>query len=478
MKPRALFFLVLAAAVAFASLPTTTSASAGGRAGGPSTNGTAIACRRDTAADLRWVSWIHRVHSGVDPTLPEAAQWLGQLADGQPYRDVARSVARAAAPTSATIAGLYRSYLHREPGGSEVDGWTASLRAHGSATVVAELLASDEMFHRAGGTDAGWLDHVYELVLGRSPDAGGRAYWLGRLTGGEGRERVAAALWATPQSLWRRVDASYRKVLGRPGDPGGITHWSTVAAAEGDAALDAALASTQAGWDRAQATYGAPASVMPAPCRPVPRWVPPVGAVVRTLPRMDGHGPLLATLTFDDGPHPTWTPKILEILDRYDIPATFFVVGNWAQRHPDLVRRTLAEGHHLAVHTVSHPNLLTLGAAGQRREIAGSLDIVNGIVGAGHVKCFRPPYGNHDATTDQIAADLGLATIMWSRDGRDWASPGVDHIVQANLDTRYDDGRAVLLLHDGGVERSQTVAALPRLIDSLKARGYEFVQIC
>lgn len=475
MKSKALFVLALTAATVLAALPATSSTvTATGRA----TDGRATACNRDIDSDLRWVSWVHRVHSGTDPSLPEAARWLAQIADGRPYRAVARSIASAPAPASTAVVRLYSTFLLPEPNPSEIDGWTPTLQTHGSAAVVVALLGSDETFSRAGGTDTDWLGHVYQLTLGRAPDAGGRSYWLGRLSGGEGREHVAAALWDSPQSVKRRVDAAYRKILGRAGDPGGIAHWSTVAAGEGDEALDAALVSTQAGWDRAQATYGAATTPMPAPCQAVARWMPPAGAIVRTLPDLPGRGPLLATLTFDDGPHPTWTPQILEVLDRYDIPATFFVVGNQARRHPDLLHRALAEGHHLAVHTVTHPNLLTLGAAGQRREIAGSLDIVDGIVGPGHVKCFRPPYGNRNVTTDQIASELGLATVMWSRDGRDWASPGVDHIVNANLDTRYDGGKAVLLLHDGGLERSQTVAALPRLIETLKARGYQFVQIC
>ena len=154
------------------------------------------------------------------------------------------------------------------------------------------------------------------------------------------------------------------------------------------------------------------------------------------------------------------------------------MVGSAAQRYPDLVRRIVAEGHHVAIHTMTHPNLLTLGRAGQYQQIAGSKNVVESIAGAGSVSCFRPPYGNRNATTDSIAAELGLATVMWSRDGRDWARPGADSIVSGNLDTRYDGGRAILLLHDGGIDRSQTVAALPRLIDALTVRGYRFVQIC
>lgn len=483
MNTKALASLILSAVLAVVVLSAVALPAASGTAFSSTRDAAraesrAPGCRRDTPADLRWVSWIHRVHSGTDPSMADAARWLTALSDGQDYRSVARAVASAPTSASGDVTRLYKSLLGRSPSRTEVDGWSSTLRAHGSAHVVRSFLASGESFSRAGSTNPGWIDQVYALVLGKAPDRAGRAYWLGRLDSGTSREVVAASLWATPQSVTRRVDSSYRRVLGRAADPSGTTYWSPLVAAQGDEALDAALAASQAGWDRAQITYGAAASPMPAPCPPVARWMPAPGSIARTLPAIPGRSANLATLTFDDGPDPRWTPQVLDTLARHGVRATFFVVGNQARRHPDLVRRILAEGHRLAVHTVTHPNLLTLGAEAQRREIAGSVAIVDDIVGTGQVRCFRPPYGNRNATTDRIAADLGLATIMWSRDGRDWASPGVDHIVNANLDTRYDGGRAILLLHDGGTQRSQTVAALPRLIEELRARNYDFVQIC
>ncbi len=83
-----------------------------------------------------------------------------------------------------------------------------------------------------------------------------------------------------------------------------------------------------------------------------------------------------------------------------------------------------------------------------------------------------------DAATVRIAKERGLATILWSRDGQDWSQPGVDQIVRGNLDTRFDGGRGVVVLHDGGAKRAQTVAALPKVIDALRAQGYTFVQLC
>ena len=444
----------------------------------PTPASAASACSRNTASDLRWVSWLHLVNAGYEPTVRESARWLTDLTDGATYLEVASSLGGTQPAAARRVRALYRQLLQREASPGEVDGWTPTLRAHGAAFVAVEFLASQESFVRGGSTDAGWLDRTYQVVLGRAADRAGFDHWMGRLASGAGRRAVAASLWASPGSLRRRTDTAYRLVLGRPADVGGLDHWSATTAAHGDEGVTAALAATGAAWGRAQAHYGAPATALPPLCPRVLRWMPPGGSIVRTLQPVAAMGPRLATFTFDDGPSPVWTPQILDVLARYRVRATFFMVGTAARAHPDLVRRIVAEGHHVAIHTMTHPNLRTLGHSAQYREIAGSRDVVDGIVGAGSVRCFRPPYGNRNATTDAIAAELGLATIMWSRDGRDWASPGVDHIVNENLSTRYDGGRAVLLLHDGGVSRSQTVAALPRLIEALQARDYRFVQIC
>ena len=435
-------------------------------------------CTRDTASDLRWIAWVHRASAGYEPDLAGAVPWLTMLSEGSTYEEVTRSIISSDAAARHGTERLYRLLLGRQPSGAEINAWAPSLRTHGSTHVAVAFLASEEAFIVSGGTNAAWVDHLYRTVVGHNPDAHGHAYWTGRLNNGGSRSSVAAAIWATQASLNLRVDEMYRSLLGRAGDSRGIQHWSRVVATRGDEAAAASMATSQAAWDAGQQAYGAAPSAMGPLCPRAMRWIPEPGTIVRTLIPVSHLGPKLAALTFDDGPNPTWTPQILDILDRYDVPATFFVTGNAARAHPDLVRRELAEGHRLAVHSMSHPNLLTLGRDAQYREIAGSVSVVDGIVGPGQVRCFRPPYGNRNATTDSIAASLGLSTIMWSRDGRDWASPGVDHIVNANLDTFYDGGRALLLLHDGGIQRSQTVAALPKLIDALRARGYQFVQIC
>jgi peptidoglycan/xylan/chitin deacetylase (PgdA/CDA1 family) len=315
--------------------------------------------------------------------------------------------------------------------------------------------------------------------LGKAVDPAGSAYWTAKLAAGVSRVDVAANIWNSPAHVRVRVDAVYRAVLGRPADPAGSASWAPVATSRGDTELGIRLSLTPSAWNRAQVSSGGPAGPIPAPCPPVgPRWVPSPGTVVRSLQPVARFGPRLVALTFDDGPDPRWTPQILDVLRRANVRATFFMVGDYARARPDLVRRVAAERHTIATHTMSHPNLLAVSSAVERRQIVDSADLLDRIVGAGTVRCFRPPYGNHDATTVRVAKERGLATIMWSRDGQDWSQPGVDTIVRGNLDTRFDGGRGVVVLHDGGTRRAQTVAALPKLIDALRARGYTFVQLC
>jgi len=189
-------------------------------------------------------------------------------------------------------------------------------------------------------------------------------------------------------------------------------------------------------------------------------------------------GPGVVALTFDDGPDPTWTPRILDVLRREHVPATFFVIGQQAERYPKLLRQELAEGHVIGDHTYSHPNLATLPAWRARLEINGAAWAVEGATGRRPV-LFRSPYGEGDAAPnsrkkgpDQLAADLGFHPVGWTDDTNDWQNHGPDTIVHAALGQLSE--RTVILLHDGGGPRAQTIAALPRIIDALKAKGYLF----
>lgn len=439
----------------------------------------ATGCRRNTAVDLRWVTGLFQWFVGRAPSAAEYSPRLLDLVDGVPYREVAEAVALSDAAQRRVATTTFRRLRHRSPSAAEVAAWAAWARDHGPTSLAARIAADDEAWRRAGATPAGWVAALYRDILGKAIDPAATSYWTGRLAAGVTRVDVAADIWNSPAHLRTRVDAVYRNILGRAADPGGSATWAPVALARGDTELGIRLALTQGAWGRAQVSYGGAAAAIPAACPPVgPKWVPAPGTVVRTLQPVSEFGPRLVALTFDDGPDPRWTPQILDVLRDRNVRATFFMVGDYARSRPDLVRRVAAERHHIASHSMSHPNLLLLSAEAERRQIVDSADLLDRIVGPGTVRCFRPPYGNHDAGTVRAAGDRGLATIMWSRDGQDWSQPGVDKIVAGNLDARFDGGRGVVVLHDGGARRSQTVAALPKLIDALRARGYSFVQLC
>jgi len=186
-------------------------------------------------------------------------------------------------------------------------------------------------------------------------------------------------------------------------------------------------------------------------------------------------------LTFDDGPDPWWTPRIQRVLDRYGVDATFFVVGSQVARHPDLVRRLVASGHEVGAHTFTHPRLSTL--AGWRRHAEYSQTQLAIARAAGvRTSLIRFPYSSQpDAIDDsewtliREAGRLGYLVVVNDRDSRDWARPGVDAIVRDA--TPPGDSGAIVLMHDAGGDRAQTVAALERLIPRLLARGYRFTTV-
>lgn len=177
-------------------------------------------------------------------------------------------------------------------------------------------------------------------------------------------------------------------------------------------------------------------------------------------------------LTIDDGPHPVWTPKVLALLERLDIQATFCVVGENVAAHPDLVARMVDGGHQIANHTFTHPmDLATLAPAKIRSQIGRGTDAILAAGGA-RPRLFRAPGGNWSAAIMTACAADELRPIDWSIDTKDWSRPGVDAIVETIARTRPG---AIILDHDGGGNRQQTVdalgIALPRLLDE----GYRFI---
>lgn len=172
-------------------------------------------------------------------------------------------------------------------------------------------------------------------------------------------------------------------------------------------------------------------------------------------------------LTFDDGPDPTWTPRVLEVLRRHGAHAVFFQVGRNVAAYPDLVRQVRAEGHLVGNHSWSHARLTGLRA----RAVRLQLDRTDAALG-GRVRCVRPPYGATDARVAGLVEARGQRTVLWDVDPQDWARPGADRLVRRILREVHDGAR--ILLHDGGGDRRQTVAALDLVLTRLTARGYAF----
>jgi peptidoglycan-N-acetylglucosamine deacetylase len=207
---------------------------------------------------------------------------------------------------------------------------------------------------------------------------------------------------------------------------------------------------------------------------PTPYVVQRAGAVPKTL-----------ALTFDDGPDPTWTPKILDILEKEKVPGTFFVIGENALQHPGLLNRILADGGELGNHTYTHPNLALLGTHAIKLELNATQRLVEAYTGRA-MRLMRAPYfGDAEPTTaDEIGPalvgqDQGYTVVGLHADPNDWQRPGAqaiyDQVVQQVRAATPERSANIILLHDGGGDREQTVEALPRIIATLKAEGYKFV---
>lgn len=179
----------------------------------------------------------------------------------------------------------------------------------------------------------------------------------------------------------------------------------------------------------------------------------------------------VVALTFDDGPHPVYTPQILRILEDHGIPATFFVVGRNAKRSPEILRLMKEKGHALGNHTFSHVRLTAVNNGTLKEEIERTREII--LIETGiNTSLFRPPFGAFDARSLAEVALRNLEVVLWSVDSRDWATHNLGDI-RRNVERKTHSG-AIVLLHD---VHQQTVDVLPGLIEFLKQRGYTFVTI-
>jgi peptidoglycan/xylan/chitin deacetylase (PgdA/CDA1 family) len=178
-------------------------------------------------------------------------------------------------------------------------------------------------------------------------------------------------------------------------------------------------------------------------------------------------------LTFDDGPGP-YTPAVLTILEHFKVHATFFTVGRMERYFSTSTVREIEDGDVIADHTENHPMLAQLSAHDQREELFEAIARIE-LLGAPRPVLFRPPYGSFNATTLRQLHALHLLMVLWSVDTNDYAQPGVATIVQRALEGAKPG--AIILMHDAGGDRTQTIAALPEIIRGIRARGLKLVTV-
>ena len=191
--------------------------------------------------------------------------------------------------------------------------------------------------------------------------------------------------------------------------------------------------------------------------------------------------PRTVVLTFDDGPDPRFTPQIARVLRRFHVPATFFVIGSRVVRYPEIARRLVRDGFELGNHTFTHVNPAVLPGWESRLEVDLTDTAIAGATGR-RARLFRPPYSSTPLSVTPAQrraytalARRGFAVVLSTIDTRDWSRPGTGAIVRAAIPGR---GRgAIVLMHDGGGDRSQTVRAVERLVPALRARGYRFATV-
>jgi peptidoglycan/xylan/chitin deacetylase (PgdA/CDA1 family) len=211
------------------------------------------------------------------------------------------------------------------------------------------------------------------------------------------------------------------------------------------------------------------------------RWIAASAADDEALTaagRCLSHGPRdrrEVALTFDDGPLPPYTGQILDVLERYGAPATFFCVGMNAGPHAEELARMREQGHGLGNHTWSHPFLPELSRPQLAEQIDRTQEAIAAAGGGPAPTLMRPPYGSRTPTVLGWLAGLVRTTVLWDVAPDDWAMPGAEVIAQGVLH-RARPG-SIVLLHDGGGDRAQTVAALPPIIEGLLARGFRFVLV-
>jgi peptidoglycan/xylan/chitin deacetylase (PgdA/CDA1 family) len=218
----------------------------------------------------------------------------------------------------------------------------------------------------------------------------------------------------------------------------------------------------------------------PTPLPPSAEGEPRPGVPdVDNLPTHTDDGQPILYLTFDDGPS-SFSLQMIDLMAEHDAQATFFVLGQAAKSKPDLVRAMAQAGHYVANHTYGHPSLEGVSQEEFLREVEETREIILDIALDlftldRDVRYLRPPYGATDANSRQYAADAGYAIVLWDIDPQDWRRPGAKVIADHVVREAYPG--AIVLMHDGGGDRAQSVAALETILSTLSQQGYAFQNV-
>ncbi|MEU4352316.1 polysaccharide deacetylase family protein [Streptomyces sp. NPDC023838] len=198
--------------------------------------------------------------------------------------------------------------------------------------------------------------------------------------------------------------------------------------------------------------------------------VKPVAATIAHASEAGARG---INITIDDGPDPVWTPQVLDLLRKYGVKATFCMVGTQAQAHPDLVKKVVADGHRLCDHSVSHNTAMDKASQTyQSQQVLDAERMITKASGGVRPMYYRAPGGAFTPYSRELAASRGMRPLGWNVDSKDFERPGTNAIV-ATVERELPNGPTVLF-HDAGGDRTQTLAALRRLLPRLKEQGYSF----
>lgn len=201
---------------------------------------------------------------------------------------------------------------------------------------------------------------------------------------------------------------------------------------------------------------------------------------IKSLPIRRGNTSMKAvSLTFDDGPDPIFTPYILDVLKKTGVTATFFLVGQKARQHPEIVKRTVADNHEIGNHTYSHCHPYLISSSKVRDEVRRGKDVIESII-HGNIRFFRPPHGAIRLCALKEACWLNQDTVLWSIKGHDWGDRRANfNAIEKQIVNRLHSG-GIILLHDAvsKINRpDETLKALPSIIQNIQHKGYEIVSL-